>query len=83
MTINEMKDYISKSMEASRKTENESNKKQAVKYREFLSRVLEIIHERDKMQNRCFALSGFGTLCSFCPYECDARHTFDNLKEGE
>lgn len=44
------------------------------KYHEAKKRNEELEHENKMLKNRCAALTE-GTMCLFCPYDCENRST--------
>ena len=42
------------------------------KYKDAEKRIEQMQHENKMLKNRCSALTN-GTMCMFCPYECENR----------
>ena len=67
MTVQETVDYI----QGMKRTAEKDTDKRAAKCVEAIDSVLQLIHERECLQNRCF-VTGRGMLCVFCNMECNA-----------
>lgn len=67
MTVQETIDYI----QGMKRTAEKDTDKRAAKCVEAIDSVLQLIHERECLQNRCFVTTQ-GALCIFCRMECKA-----------